>query len=132
VCCSILQSVAVCCSHTPCAQGSTEKCAALCVAVCSGVLWCAVVCCTHTKHVLKAAVNSHFLSALQRVAVCCSVSQCATVCCSPEACLRIATFVVAVLGGCCGLVWKGAVFCYGAVKINRLFKIIGLFCKRAL
>ena len=122
MCCSGLQCAAVCCSHKPCAQGSTEKCAAVCVAVCSGVLQCAAL----MKHVLKAAVNTHFLSALQCVAVCHSLLQYVAV--------KKHVWEASMNShlGCCSLVWKGALYCYRVATFSRLLKIIGLFCKRAL
>ena len=87
VCCSVLQSVAVCCSVCLYLElcldldlnGLTVHSGGLCcsvlqcVAVCCSVLQCVAVCC----------------SVLQCVAVCCSVLQCVAVYCSVLQCVAV-------------------------------------------
>ena len=141
--CSVLQCVAVCCSVLQCVA---VCCNALqCVAVCCGVLQCVAVCC----------------SVLQCVAVCCSVLQCVAVCCSLIAhdstgwhrfigylqlqvsfCKRATNRRALLLKMTCKdkasygssppSIVVLVLCCYGVALVNRIDKIIGLFCKRAL
>jgi len=101
-CCSLLQSVAVCCSvKSRWWLSSIAGARAQRVAVCGSVLQCSVlqcvaVCCSELQCVavrgldggsLRLQVNVHRM--WQCVAVSCSVLQCVAVCCSVLQCVAV-------------------------------------------
>ena len=131
----------------------------ICVAVCCSVLQCVAVWCSVSICVLSVDGDGFlYCSVLQRVAVCCSVLQCVAVCCCVLQCIAVCCSVLQCESGLARLntkmnKWEVRCWCkrksmdgwigicksvtvdedgYGVATISRLFKNIGLFCKRAL